>query len=195
MTTLSPSGRQLARREVLLEQLVKVFLAEGFAELSMADLATRLRCSKSTLYLAAPSKEQVVVAVVRHYFRRAADRVESRVESCPHPAARLPTYLTSVAEELRPAAPAFYADLAGFAPAAEVYRQNTDFAARRVQDLVTDGVTAGLLRPVDAGFVGAVAAQVMTAIQSGEIEAVTGLDAAAAYHQLADLVMRSLTSG
>jgi AcrR family transcriptional regulator len=187
------SGRSRVRREELLTELIGLFLDEGFAALSLGDLATRLRCSKSTLYLVAPSKEQIVVTVVRAYFRRAADRIEALVAASARPADRLRIYLEAVATELQPASEAFHADLASFAPANEVYQQNTDYAARRVQALVVEGVEAGVLRPVNATFVGAAVAQVMEAIQGGEIAAATGLDDASAYRQLADLVTNSLS--
>lgn len=180
------------RRDEVLDELVELFLAEGFLRFGVGDLAARLRCSRSTLYLVASSKEQVVLAAVRAYFRRAAERIEAKVASEPDPGARLHTYLTAVAEELAPAGPAFHADLAAHAPAAEVYQENTRLAARRVRDLVELGVQSGAMRPVDAAFVGAAVAQVMTAIQGGRIAATTGLDDAAAYAGLADLVVQGL---
>jgi AcrR family transcriptional regulator len=193
-STRLPLERARSRREEIVGELTGLFLAEGFAALSVGDLATRLRCSKSTLYLVAPSKEQIVVAVVRAYFRRAADRIEERVAACADPGSRLAVYLEAVAAELQPGSESFYADLAGFGPAAEVYRENTGYAARRVRDLVAAGITAGSLRPVDAAFVGAAVAQVMAAIQGGEIGAATGLGHADAYRRLADLVMHSLST-
>lgn len=186
--------RGSVRREELLDDLIALFLAEGFAGLSVGELAARMRCSRSTLYLVAPSKEQLVVEVVRTFFRRAADRIEARLAACPDPAERLGLYLTAVAEELEPASESFYADLAGFRPGADVYRENTRFAARRVQELVAEGVDAGVLRSVDASFVGAAVSQVMSAIQNGEIEAATGLVDADAYRHLADLVLHSLSA-
>lgn len=184
--------RGLARREELLDRLRDVFLAEGFLQLGVGDLASRLRCSRTTLYQVAPSKEQLVVAVVRWYFRTATERIESRVAAVADPASRLGTYLDAVAEELQPASAAFHADLARFEPAAEVYRANTALAARRVQELVAEGVAGGVTRPVDAGFVGAVVAEVMAAVQEGALERVTGLDAAESYRRLSDLLRLGL---
>jgi|HigsolmetaAR202D_1030399.scaffolds.fasta_scaffold17753_2 Transcriptional regulator len=181
-----------ARREELLDGLRRLFLAEGFSAFSVSDMAERLHCSKSTLYLVAPSKEQIVVAAVRSYFKRAAERIEARVAESQDPR-RLAVYLEAVASELEPASEQFYADLAAFAPANEVYQENTLVAARRVRELVAEGVAAGVLRPVDAAFVGSAVAQVMTGIQNGTIKAATGLDDAEAYRHLADLVMASLT--
>ena len=186
------SDKTRARREELLDGLRRLFLAEGFARFSVSDMAERLRCSKSTLYLVAPSKEQIVVAAVRSYFKRAAERIEARVAAVPSEQ-RLAIYLEAVAAELEPVSEQFYADLAAFAPANEVYQENTLVAARRVQELVAEGVAAGALRPVNAAFVGAAVARVMTGIQDGTIKEATGLDDAEAYRQLADLVLASLT--
>ena len=63
MTSLDTrSTRTQARRAELLDELVTLFLAEGFGALTLDELARRLRCSKSTLYGLAASKEQLVVA-------------------------------------------------------------------------------------------------------------------------------------
>jgi hypothetical protein len=53
-------------------------------------------------------------------------------------------------------------------------------------------VEAGSLRAVDASFVGAAVAQVMTAIQGGAIAAASGLADAEAYRALADLVVHGV---
>jgi AcrR family transcriptional regulator len=182
-----------ARRGEVLEELVELFLAEGFLGFGVGDLAARLHCSRSTLYLVATSKEQIVRAAVRRYFRRAADRIEALVAAEPDPGARLAVYLRGVAAELTPASPAFYADLAAHPAAAEVYEDNTRRAARRVEQLVAAGVEAGAARSVDPAFVGAAVAAVMSGIQGGRITAGrAGRDDAAAYLALADLVVHGL---
>lgn len=184
----------MSRRDELLDELIELFLAEGFLDFGVGDLAARLRCSRSTLYLVAGSKEQIVLAAVRAFFRRAAERIEARVDREPDPGARISVYLTAVAEELSPASARFHADLLAYPPAPEIYEDNTMVAARRVQVLVSAGVKAGSLRRVDATFVGAAVAQVMAGIESGAISAAIGLDDAAAYRRLADLVMHGLRS-
>ena len=188
-----PTTRLSARRADLIARLQALFLAEGFAAFNIGDLTDRLRCSRTTLYALAPSKEQLVLTVVRAYFRDAAEHIEARVAQTENPREKLAVYLEAVASELQPVSAEFFADLAEFAPGNDVYQENTRYAAHRVQTLVTDGVKAGALRPVDASFVGAAVAQVMGAIQRGELQAQTGLDAAAAYRNLADLILNSLT--
>ncbi|KHL15754.1 regulatory TetR family protein [Mumia flava] len=183
--------RRSPRQVALLEGLVDLFLTQGFLRFGIGDLAERLRCSRSTLYEIAPSKEQLVITVVRAFFRRSTERVEARVEAERDPVRRIGAYLDAIATELSPATPAFYADLDAFAPAREVYAQNTAAAARRVKLLVESA--ADPARAVDASFVGAVAAEVMESIQRGQMEAMTSLDDAQAYRRLADLIVAGVT--
>ena len=59
MTSLdSHTTRPQARRQDLLGQLVTLVLAEGFADVTLDELARRLRCSRSTLYGPAAIKER-----------------------------------------------------------------------------------------------------------------------------------------
>jgi len=178
--------RGAARRDQLLDGLIEIFLAEGFAEFGLDDLAARLRCSKSTLYAVAPSKEQLITTVVRAFFRRSTARVEAAVRTEQDATARIRSYLLAISDELAPASAAFHADVEAFSPTRELYAQNTTAAASRVTRLVAEA--AGPDRPVNADFLGAVAAEVMPAIQQGRIRGRTGLDDAAAYHALADLI-------
>lgn len=180
------------RRDELLAGLRELFLAKGFMGFGIGDLAEHLRCSRTTLYSVAPTKEQIVLTVVRSWFRDAAATVESAIERSTDPVERIELYLKAVAGALAPASAQFHADLQTFAPAGEVYRQNTELAGRRVQGLVSEGVREGVLREVDAVFVGAVAAQVMRAIQTGRMAEATGLDDAEAYERLAGLLIHGL---
>ncbi len=190
--TQTPVRRGPARRTQLFDELVGLLLAEGFAHLTLDDLAARLRCSKRTLYALAGSKEQLVRAAVVHFFRGATERVEAAVAAPADAAARVGAYLRAVATELAPASARFFDDVAAFPPAAEVYERNTRAAARRVQELVAAGVAAGAFRDVHTGFVADVVTAVMVRIQQRQVAASTGLDDAAAYAHLAELLLRGL---
>ena len=182
------------RQTELVDQLVALLLAEGFAHLTLDHLAARLRCSKSTLYALAGSREQLVRAVVVHFFRVATGRVEARVLSATGAREQIAAYLQAVADELRPASARFMADLDAFAPAREVYERNTVMAARRVQQLIAAGAAAGELRDVHAAFVADVVASSMVRIQQRRVALATGLDDAQAYTELAALVLHGVTA-
>ncbi|WP_280362262.1 TetR/AcrR family transcriptional regulator [Nocardia wallacei] len=182
------------RRTELFDALVDLFLTEGFAHLTLGEIAARLRCSKSTLYTLAGSKEQLVRAATVHFFRRATDAVESRIAEVDGAQRRIVAYLSAVGTELSAASERFMTDLDAFAPARAVYEKNTRIAARRVRELITDGVAAGEFRDVHAAFAADLAATMMVRIQQGGVRAGTGMDDAHAYRELAAILTAGINS-
>lgn len=180
--------RRTTRQLDLLERLVTLMAAEGFSDFTLDELAHRMRCSKTTLYRLADSKQELVVEVVKQYFRAAVVTVEQRLATEADPERRITAYLTGVAEHLQPLSRAFMDDLTSFAPAAEVYRRNTAAAADRIRTLVAEGVTAGAFRPVHAAFAGEMVAATMFEIQRGELFERLDMSDSQAYAELLSLV-------
>jgi AcrR family transcriptional regulator len=194
MTTAVPSATGLTRRQAeLLDQLEALFLAEGFARFTLEDLAVRLHCSKSTLYALAGSKEQLAQRVIKHFFRKATDAVEASTVTVRDPGLRVTAYLTAVAAALAPAGPAFHRDLDSFDPGREIYERNTALAADRVRDLISDGVAQGRFREVHPALVADTVTTLMFRIGRGDTARATGLDDAAAYRELAALLLHGIT--
>ena len=184
----------LERRTELLSALEELFLREGFTALTVDDMARRLRCSKATLYSVASSKEQLVIALTKHFFRQATQKVEAAVAAVPDPHHRISTYLAGVGSAMSRCSPAFYSDMVGYAPTAAVYSSNSTAAARRVRELIDDGVRSGALRPVDGDFAGQLTALAIEGIQSGVLLRSTGLTAGQAYGEMADLLLHGLAA-
>jgi AcrR family transcriptional regulator len=194
MATRSASAFGTRRRGELFDALLALFLAEGFAHVTLDDIAARLRCSKGTLYTLAGSKEQLVRAVTVHFFRRATDDVERRVLQVSGARERITAYLTAVGAALEVASDRFMADLDAFAPARAVYEQNTAIAARRVSELIAEGVDSAEFRDVHAAFAADLAAAMMVRIQQGTVRSATGLDDAAAYRELAAILTAGINA-
>lgn len=182
------------RRSELFDAVVALFLGDGFAHLTLDDIAARLHCSKSTLYTLAASKEQLVKAATVHFFRTSTEAVEAQVGVAAGARDRIATYLAAVGRALDPASDQFMADLHAFVPARAVYEKNTRIAARRVRELISDGVATGEFRDVHAAFAADLAATMMVRIQSRAVRQETGLDDAAAYRELAALLTAGLSS-
>jgi AcrR family transcriptional regulator len=180
------------RLEELLDELVALFLVEGFRQFTLADLAERLHCSKSTLYALGHSKEQLTVNVIVRYFRTATDAVEAATAQHREPEDRIVAYLRAVADALRSASPAFMTDLADHPATRAVYERNTALAAERVGALIAEGIASGAFRDVHGAFVADTVAATMTRIQTGAVLAATGLHDADAYDELAALVLSGI---
>lgn len=192
MSDLLDGGFATRRQTALFDDLLALFLDEGFSRLTLDDIAARLRCSKSTLYALAVSKDELVRRVTVHFFKRATNAVEAALARTAEPGARVSAYLTAVGEELAIASGTFMADLFAFAPARDVYEANTVAAAKRVRELIEDGVDAGAFRAVNAAFAADLIATMMVRIQQRGVATATGLSDAEAYTELATLLTYGL---
>lgn len=181
-----------ARQAEVFQRLIALTLERGFAGYTLEQAAIALRCSKSTIYALAGSREQLIRAVVVAFFRGAAERVEERVAAEADPVRRIQVYLMAVADELRPASAQFMDDVAGFAPAREIYERNTAIAAERVKQLILDGIAHDAFRDVPTAFIAEVVSSVMVRIQQREVSKSTGLSDAEAYADLANLIVNGI---
>ncbi|MEV6325944.1 TetR/AcrR family transcriptional regulator [Nocardia sp. NPDC051787] len=194
MDQLTRGSFPTRRRSELFDTLVELFLTEGFAHLTLDEIAARLHCSKSTLYTLAGSKEQLVRAATVHFFRRATEDVEAAIAPITTARERVATYLSAVGTALAPASSQFMVDLHAFMPAREIYETNTQIAARRVQELIDEGVKAGDFRAVHAAFAADLAATMMARIQRGTVRTRTGLDDSDAYRELAAILTAGISA-
>jgi AcrR family transcriptional regulator len=195
MTTMRSTGPRTRRQRVLLAELEELFLAEGFMSFTLDDLAAELRCSKTTLYALAPSKEQLAVKVVAHFFKGAAERIEAQVADVDDAATAVRTYLAGVSAELDRASPAFMADVERFEPARAVYALNSEAAARRIRQFIADGVEQGVFRDTHADAIAEMAGILVESIQSGVVGLRARTTDAEAFEALADLLLNGLRVG
>lgn len=196
MRSTAPRKRRIdsARREELIQRLQDLVLSEGFAQLTVDDLAARLQCSKSTLYAISSSKEYLVTAVLKRFFRIAAERVEERIADIADPSERIAAYLAAVGSEMRAMSTACYADMVSHDSTREIYAINSAAAARRVREFIQEGLQAGSFRAVHAEFVGEAVSLLIEGIQHGELLERTDLSSGDAFTELGDLVLAALTN-
>lgn len=192
------AGRQRrvndARREELIGRLEELILSEGFRHLTMDELATRLQCSKSTLYAVAAGKDRAVLTVLKHFFREAAARIEERVATITDPAERIAVYLASVGDEMRRMSRTCHVDMVADDAAFEIWALNARASARRVREFISEGLATGQFRGVHAEFVGESVSLLIDGIQHGELLERTGLSSGEAYTELSELVLAALTN-
>lgn len=185
--------RALTQRQAeLLTRLEELFLAEGFGHLTLDDIAGRLRCSKSTLYALAGSKEQLAVRVVGRYFKGAAERIEKRIAGLQDVRARIGSYLAGAAEELTRASARFIEDVSGFPPTRATYERNARAAAERIKAFIQDGVERDVFRQVHATLFAEMAGLLIEGIQTGVLTKRAGVSDAEAFTALGELLLDGL---
>ncbi|HVV11688.1 TetR/AcrR family transcriptional regulator [Amycolatopsis sp.] len=189
-----PRGRLTSRQRALLAELEELFLAEGFIHFTLDDLAAKMHCSKSTLYALAPSKEQLAVRVVAHFFKGAAELMEERIAGLTDAREIIGTYLAGIAEYLNRASAEFMRDINDFAPARSAYELNSRAAAGRIRTFIAKGVDDGVFRNVHAKLIAEMAGVLIEGIQTGVVGSRTGVSDAEAFTALSELLLDGLTS-
>lgn len=180
------------RQQELFDQLLTLFLDEGFAEFTMDAAASRLHCSKSTIYALAQSREDLVRLVLIEFFRRVSEQTEAALATGDTTAERLHNYLAAMAVALRPASAAFMRDAAVVPAAAAVYRRNTEIATAKITDLIVDGVRQGEFRPVPTEFIVALISAAMEKIQ--QVVTLGGVSGVDAYRELGGFILHGVSA-
>ncbi|WP_143098876.1 TetR/AcrR family transcriptional regulator [Streptomyces sp. yr375] len=181
------------RRDELLGKLQGMVLAEGFAGLTVDMLATRLQCSKSTLYALSSNRHHLVATALKRFFHDAAEQVEQEVAAVADPAQQIAVYLAAVGRQMRRMSAACYDDMLDNDTTREIYTVNSLAATSRVRRMIHAGVESGDFRAVHAEFVSQAVGLLIDGIHSRELLASTGLSSGDAFIELSDLVLGAVS--
>lgn len=140
-------------RDQLLDQIVAIIMAEGFAHLKVGEIASRLRCSRSTIYALAPSKDEVFVLALN----RLADRAQEEAlgaSSAPglSAAERIIAYTQTTNEWQNRCSMQLWADINAIPAAAAAFAEQNAEGVDVVEGYIEDGVRTGEFRRVNAKF-------------------------------------------
>jgi len=142
------------RHREVLEQLDELFMTNGFASFTIADLAREVGCSRRTLYELAPSKAQLVLLVLDRRLHRMGRAALASMDPTASMADQLRQYISgAIGYE-------FYApmieDLVDDGPARRLVDRHYRFSMTVVQRIVALGIERGEFAPVDPAIVAAV---------------------------------------
>lgn len=146
------------RQERLLDALETLFLDEGFRDVTVAELARRLRCSRRSFYELAPSKDALFLRVFDRYLRRLRDAGQRGAAGLGGEAA-IAVYLAPALEAARKLSTRAMVDVQSHPPARTMWERHTRERMAGLQALIEACARAGDFRSVDAYLV----AEVMSA--------------------------------
>jgi AcrR family transcriptional regulator len=148
-----------SRADELLDRLEEIFLREGFRRITIGELATRLRCSRRSLYELAAGKNDLFVLVLDRLLRRidAAGRVAAAQAASYEE--KVTAFIEPGIAELRGASAAFFADIAGLTAARDRLAAHQESRMLQLEKIFAAGIRAKAFRKVHA----AVAARAMVA--------------------------------
>jgi AcrR family transcriptional regulator len=185
-----------ARRERVLGKARERFGAQGFARVTMDELAGELGMSKKTLYQLFPSKERLVQAQVRGFMHETEAGVRRLAERRDIPFAdKLRELLHYLAQRLAQIGPLFLADLERHTPA--LWREVEEFRREKILvhfgRLVREGTAQGVFRKdADSELVMLVFLAAVQNVVTPRVLANLPLTAGAAFEGLVRLLMEGL---
>ena len=105
-----------SRRDEIIAGLEEIFLKEGFRQVRIEELASRLRCSRQTLYRLAPSKGELFLLVLDRFLARIREEGMEAASSDAEPGERIEAFLRPGIANTLNASRRFTEDVEGFEP-------------------------------------------------------------------------------
>jgi AcrR family transcriptional regulator len=140
--TLTPRQRQI------LDELSSTFEA-GFADLTMAEIASRLGCSLRTLYALAPSRDELVLTVLDRNLWRVGRRARRAIGPDMAPLDAVRAYLRAATVAVSRYTEAFARDMATVPTARQVGAGHSEYLFAVTQALLDAGVHRGEIPDID----------------------------------------------
>jgi AcrR family transcriptional regulator len=109
------------RQTELLDQLEQLFMKDGFAERTLDDIASELRCSKMTLYTLAPSRDELILTVLRRFFDEVTQRLDAIIGPIDDPHEQIRTCVEATGQEMFRMATPCFRDVLQFATTRQLY--------------------------------------------------------------------------
>lgn len=144
------------RHREVLDHIEGLFLERGFADITIAEIAAGVGCSRRTIYELAPSKEQLVLMVIDRSMHRLGRAALDSVRPDDPLIDQLRQYIEGGIDLHRHAG--LYDDLADHAPARRLVDRHFRFVMSVVERLVDLGIERGEFNPVTPAVVAAVVA-------------------------------------
>ena len=145
------------RQHEVLERLSDLF-DDGFAHLTMADIAAHLGCSLRTLYDLAPSRDEMVLTVIDRNLRSIGRSAISMLEKHQAPLDAIRAYLAAANEAVATTTPAFARDRAATPSANRLVTAHSDYLVAVTRTLLDLATEQGDIGEVDTAAVARVVA-------------------------------------
>lgn len=176
----------------IVEELERIFFAEGFLHFSTEDLARRLRCSKQTLYVLAKSREDLFALIIERILAGLRTEAQQAVQEAPDRAAGLVSCLQTLRRAAVKVSVRFVEDLNEFPPGQQRLRDHEELMVALLAGLVEAGARDGLFRGIHPRLAAEVMVQAVWRIVDRNLLTQTGLTLSQAFGELHNLCLHGL---
>ncbi|MDR3685981.1 MAG: TetR/AcrR family transcriptional regulator, partial [Coriobacteriia bacterium] len=141
------------RTATILDGLMELIAAEGFASLKVSEMASRLKCSTGTLYRIAPSKESLVVSAIKRWADRSLAQIKAEAESAPTAVEIARRYHDATVRLSSQMSNVFRRDIGDYESTRRVYEGIYRSQIEQFTTYLDDAVRAGQIKAFNTRFV------------------------------------------
>lgn len=145
--------RLTERQREILDELEVAGAEEGFATLTMAEIAARMNCSLRTLYGIAPTRDELLLSVADRRLRRIGRKAIESLDATLPPLALLRAYLHAAHRAVQPQTFSLSRHFAAVAGASRLADAHENYVIAVVQNLLDRAVVDRSIPVVDTAAV------------------------------------------
>ena len=182
------------RAQEVLALIEQILLREGFARLTIGELADRLGCSKRTIYELAPSKSELVTQIVGAFFHdtRVAGHAAAAAED--DPARKIYAYLQAGVKAASRLGAQAVTDIDQWKPTRTIWKQHVRLRVQGLRDLLDAGIARGAFRDVNPQFVAEIVFAALDRLRQPDFYTNTRLSASAAFQEYYRILLTGLVA-
>jgi len=184
--------RASRRTDELLDALEELIISEGFARLTVADIAARLRCSRRTIYELAPSKNELVLLVLNRFFKRIRDDAEVMTRDIDDPGRKMYEYLQVGVRAAHRMSPMTVSDIDKWVPSRKIWQAHIRMRVEGLRRLVEEGIERGVFRGVHAHLVAETVFAAISRIREPDFYHHANITVAEAFREFYGIVLAAL---
>jgi len=145
---LEPLKPLTKKHKEIISTLEKM-LEKGIPELTMSELASRLKISLRTLYEIAPSKDQLITMTVDNILKKLGKSALEQVSKIESPIDKLDTYLGIVNQAVGPKFDAYIKGLGKIDGSPEMIDYHEDFITKYTEKLLVEAMNTREIQKID----------------------------------------------
>ena len=147
-STLEPLEPLTKKHKEIIGTLEKM-LEKGIPELTMSELASKLKISLRTLYEIAPSKDQLITMTVDNILKKLGKSALEQVSKIESPIDKVDTYLSIVNQAVGPKFDAYIKGLGKINGSSEMIDYHEAFITKYTEKLLIEAISANEIQKID----------------------------------------------
>ena len=182
----------LSKRQVkALDQLERL-IQKGVPDLTMSEIASRLKVSLRTLYELAPSKDQLLLIAVDRILFRIGGEAKKAIKNINSPLEQLKVYVNETGKAMDPACLAFTRDFGELKGARVLVDSHENYVVSMTKKLLERSIQKKLIKPIDISAFAMILSGLGREIYTNNLKSSLVKSPEEIYHEISEIIFLGL---